>query len=293
MNTTCSLRVVSTLLVLTAVNALALSVPVAGDTYSTTTNLVSAATGAATSLAINAKQTAFVRFDLSDPRVVPPAITPGNLVSATLRLYVTKAIKPDVLIVHTVSTDWTETPVGRVAAPSVDVFTFTKAIPAGELLRRHFVNVDVTEAVKAALDTGGDDFGFAIGTVSPTAKIFIASKEGAAAGYAAELEIEANFAGTMAGENLRIVRGVVSGAAGILVGSGFTASKGAAGSGFYTITFTPAFSGPPTVTATADLDGRVISTVGVTQSVANFQVSIAGTGAHTDAAFHVIAIGPR
>jgi hypothetical protein len=93
-------------------------------------------------------------------------------------------------------------------------------------------------------------------------------------------------------ENLRIVRGVVSGGGGLLVGAGFTVSKGAAGSGQYTIMFNTPFAGAPAVTATADLDGRVISTVGVTSSTANFQISLAG-GGHTDAAFHVIAIGPR
>jgi hypothetical protein len=70
----------------------ALSVPVAEDTYSTTTNLLSAGTGAATGLAINAKQTAFLRFDLSKPNVVPAAI------------------KPEFLTVHTVSSAWTEAP---------------------------------------------------------------------------------------------------------------------------------------------------------------------------------------
>jgi hypothetical protein len=93
-------------------------------------------------------------------------------------------------------------------------------------------------------------------------------------------------------ENLRIVRGVVSGGGGLLVGAGFTVSKGAAGSGQYTITFNTPFVGAPAVTATADLDGRIISTVGVTSSSANVQISLAG-GGHTDAAFHVIAIGPR
>ena len=93
-------------------------------------------------------------------------------------------------------------------------------------------------------------------------------------------------------ENLRIIRGVVNGAGGILVGSGFTATHGAAGSGQYTVTFNTAFSGAPTVTATADLDGRVISTVGVTSGSANFQVRVIPSGV-TDAAFHFIAIGPR
>jgi len=94
-------------------------------------------------------------------------------------------------------------------------------------------------------------------------------------------------------ENLRIIRGVVSGAGGIIVGSGFTVSHGAAGSGQYTVTFNTAFSGAPAVTATADLNGRLISTVGVLSSSANFQTRDVVAGVATDAAFHFIAIGPR
>jgi|GEM_PF-5937265 len=287
MDNTCFLRVAVALL-LTTVSALALTVPVAEDTYSNAANVISPRTGPAPALTVTANNKAFLRFDLFNPAVVPPAITANNIVSATLRLYVTSVIKPADLSVFTVSSAWTETPSTPVAAPTVG--GLTAVIPAAELRRKHFVSVDVKSAVTAALSGGGNDFGFALATTSATMRLGIASKEGPATGYAAELEITT---APVVEENLRIVRGVVSGGGGLLVGSGFTPSKGAAGSGFYTITFNTPFSGPPTVTATADLDGRVISTVGVTASAANFQISIAGTGAHTDAAFHVIAIGPR
>ena len=94
-------------------------------------------------------------------------------------------------------------------------------------------------------------------------------------------------------ENLRIVRGVVSGSGGILVGSGFTVTHGAPASGQYTVTFNTAFLGPPAVTATADLNGRLISTAGVLSGSANFQTRDVVSGTATDAAFHFIAIGPR
>jgi hypothetical protein len=94
-------------------------------------------------------------------------------------------------------------------------------------------------------------------------------------------------------ENLRIVRGVVSGAGGIIVGSGFTVSHVTPTSGQYTVTFNTAFNGAPAVTATADLNGRIISTAGVVSSSANFQTRDSVSGLATDAAFHFIAIGPR
>jgi hypothetical protein len=94
-------------------------------------------------------------------------------------------------------------------------------------------------------------------------------------------------------ENLRIVRGVVSGAGGTIVGSGFSVTHTVPGSGQYTVTFNTSFAGAPAVTATADLGGRIISTVGVVSSSANFQTRDTVSGAATDAAFHFIAVGPR
>jgi hypothetical protein len=49
-------------------------------------------------------------------------------------------------------------------------------------------------------------------------------------------------------ENIRILRGRISGAGGITTGSGFTVTK--TGTGAYTVTFTTPFSAEPTITAT-------------------------------------------
>jgi len=93
-------------------------------------------------------------------------------------------------------------------------------------------------------------------------------------------------------ENLRIVRGVVGATGNIIVGSGFTVTKGATNSGQYTVTFNTPFSGPPAVTATAELGAS--TTAGVTSSSANFQIYGLNDGVFaTDRAFHFIAIGPR
>lgn len=162
---------------------------------------------------------------------------------------------------------------GAIIASFNDSFsfiTFYTKIAAGQPVTQRMI-----------IDRGGN---VGIGTSTPLAKLDV--RGNIAFGVSGEFQVPA------VEENLRIVRGVVSGGAGLLAGAGFTITKGAAGSGQYTITFNTPFSGPPTVTATADLDGRVISTVGVTSTTANFQVSVVG-GGHTDAAFHVIAIGPR
>ncbi len=188
---------VTVLFAFTTGSALALTVPVAEDTYSTATGKLTPATGKSMSLAVNAKQTAFIRFNLSDPAVVPSAIVPGNIVSATLRIFVESVRNPDNLTVHAITSAWTENPVTASAPePAVDA-TVLATIPGVALQKDHFVSVDVTAAVQAAL--GVNDFGFALETTSG-AKVFFASKEGPALGYAAELEIEANLEGATSGD---------------------------------------------------------------------------------------------
>ena len=177
--------------------ALALSVNVAEDASSTATHLITAATGKATSLPVNAKQTAFLRFALLDPTVVPPEINPTNITSATLRLYVV-GTKPGDLTVHAVTAKWTELPLSKTgtAAPSISGATIDTILSA-EVPGKHFITVDVTAAVKAAI-TGSTDYGFAIQT-SGTAKVLLGSKEGPGSGVAAQLEIEANLSENASG----------------------------------------------------------------------------------------------
>lgn len=100
--------------------------------------------------------------------------------------------------------------------------------------------------------------------------------------------IGTNYA-TAGTEQLRIVRGIVSGAGTALFGNGYTVTYG--GPGTYTINFTPPFSGIPTVTATAVDDiaraGGSLSTNSVTIGTLTF------TGAPINDTFHFIAIGPQ
>jgi hypothetical protein len=93
-------------------------------------------------------------------------------------------------------------------------------------------------------------------------------------------------------ENLRIVRGIVNPSGSVFAGSGFTAAhNGPVGTGSYTITFSPAFSGDPTVTAsgvnTIVRVGGTISSSSITVQTSNLN------GSSADDTFSFIAIGPQ
>jgi hypothetical protein len=90
-------------------------------------------------------------------------------------------------------------------------------------------------------------------------------------------------------ENLRIVRGIVNSAGAVFAGSGFSSVLNAS-TGSYTITFTPAFSATPTVTASGVnsiiLVGGVISASSITVQSMGFG------GSPANGTFSFIAIGP-
>jgi hypothetical protein len=101
----------------------------------------------------------------------------------------------------------------------------------------------------------------------------------------------ANFAASST-ENLRMVRGSVNANGTVARGGGFTVvHNGGVGTGSFTITFTPAFSGVPSVTATAVnvavRAGGSISASSVTVSTVNFS-----TSSPVDDSFSFIALGP-
>jgi len=175
-----------TLLALKPCPTFGMSVPVADDSSSSTKNTLTLAANIWPVLYVNEKQTAFVRFNWLDTNVLPATFTPADISSVTLRLFVASAVHPADLTVHVVNTTWNESTVGNAPQVSSSVVA---TIPAASVVAGHFVSVDVTEAVMAALQNG-TDYGFAIQTASPTAKIVITSKEDEAHGYPAELDIE-------------------------------------------------------------------------------------------------------
>jgi hypothetical protein len=93
-------------------------------------------------------------------------------------------------------------------------------------------------------------------------------------------------------ENLRILRGRISGSGGITTGTGFTVAK--TGTGAYTVTFTVPFAGQPTVTATPQVSlARIATCSSVLLGSAQFWTFDSAGGAAIDQDFHFIAIGPR
>ncbi len=186
------------LLSLASVSAHALTVPVSQDATTTSINTITLGTGKGTTLSVNAKQSALVRFNVGDLTVVPASITPSNIKSATLRLYVS-SIKPGDLTVHAITSDWTEKPSTLPAAIPTISPTVLATIPSVSVLGKHFITVDVTAQVKAWLTTPATDFGLAIQTATATAKVFLGSKEGPGLGESATLDIEANLAENASG----------------------------------------------------------------------------------------------
>ncbi len=91
-------------------------------------------------------------------------------------------------------------------------------------------------------------------------------------------------------ENLRILRGTVNSAGGIVAGSGFTVSH--TSTGFYQIDFNAPFFSSPTVTAAGD---GIVTITGVYSPTVNSVLIGVGDigGGPVDRLFHFIAIGPR
>jgi hypothetical protein len=94
------------------------------------------------------------------------------------------------------------------------------------------------------------------------------------------------------GETLRIIRGQTNSSGAIIFGTGFTITKGGAGSGVYTINFTTPFSSTPTVVGSSLTNGSTFSvtTSGQTGSAAPILMNASGVVA--DSGFTFIAIGP-
>lgn len=133
-----------------------------------------------------------------------------------------------------------------------------------------------------------DNFGFVgIGTTAPIAQLEVRGN--------IRLGNSGQYLAPAGEENLRIIRGVVSAAGNIIVGTGFTVAHPE--EGYYTITFTTPFSGPPTITATVQKEQFLFAvTDGVLSTHANLQLVVPTTGIAAragDAPFHFIAIGPR
>jgi hypothetical protein len=122
-----------------------------------------------------------------------------------------------------------------------------------------------------------------IGTNSPNRKLVVNGDIGVSS---------ANLLVPGGVENLKILRGRIAGNGTITTGTGFTVSR--TGAGAYTVTFTTAFSGDPTVTATPQIIGvRIVTCTSVLPGSAGFRTFDPTTSTAVDQDFQFIAIGPR
>lgn len=126
-----------------------------------------------------------------------------------------------------------------------------------------------------------------IGTYSPASKLEVRGdiRLGAVGEYFAP----------SSSENLRIIRGKVNSSGTVVFGSGFTATRTAAG--VYSLSFSPSYpSGQyPIVTASAESNGTV-ARFAMVNSPSNFSAVIRivnGSGTAADADFYFIAVGTR
>lgn len=178
-----------------------------GTTVTRTT--LTSANGAATTLPVSKTRTALIQFN-----VAGSGLTAASVNKARLTFFLPTVTKPGALSMHVVTQDWSETFVARsttlptLAAPFV-------TIPAGQVVKKQFIMVDVTTQVKAWLTTPATDFGLAVASPDGIAIVTLGSKEGPASGPAATLEIDtaggsfvapvsgtsASFTGTVAANN--------------------------------------------------------------------------------------------
>jgi hypothetical protein len=146
-------------------------------------------------------------------------------------------------------------------------------------LLSHFADTDGVTRVFVDRFTGN----VGVGTNTPQSKLQVVGN--------IQLGANGNNYAASGLENLRIVRGSINGDGSIARGSGFTAvHNGPVGTGSYTITFTPAFSGLASVTVTPI---NVVARANVTgASSVNISTVNFGGGA-VDDSFSFIAIGPQ
>ncbi|MGB8168942.1 MAG: tail fiber domain-containing protein [Chthoniobacteraceae bacterium] len=160
---------------------------------------LSKSAGKATTLAVSAKSTAFVSFNVSGSGLVtdPIAVTAARLI-----IYFPKITKPGNITVTANGTAFSETVPGSSPAPSGTLAGLAPA-PFGvaTALSKNFFIVDVTGIVSTWLLNPNLEQGFAIAgdaTVSAT----IGAKEGSGSGYPVVLEVDASTTtGTLSGTN--------------------------------------------------------------------------------------------
>lgn len=163
---------------------MALTLPPAEDT-STSTNLrVAKTAGKATTLPVSSTRMGLVRFDVG---AFATALAGTQVTRARLIIYVNKVTKPGALSLNRVTQDWSEivTAAPVVIPTSVPLTT----IATGSVVAKQFIIVDVTATVLGWLAAPATDFGFSLST-SGTTSVLLSSKEGPGTGLPATLELD-------------------------------------------------------------------------------------------------------
>ncbi len=144
---------------------------------------LSAGTGRATTLPVTATRKGFVLFNLSD---LPADVQPGDIANARLRIYLPRVKTAGDIAVHTVAAAWDEVttaPEPGVSAAPVAMF------PAALVVKKKFLEVDVTATVQAWRAAPATNLGFAF-LAAGTTNLSLGAKEGSGSGYPCELEVQ-------------------------------------------------------------------------------------------------------
>jgi formylglycine-generating enzyme required for sulfatase activity len=139
--------------------------------------------GAGTTLPVSRTRTGFVRFAVEET-----GMTAATVEKARLTLYFPSVTRVGDLSLHVVTQDWEEIFAGPTRQqPGMGAAFLT--IPAGSVIKKQFVIVDVTQQVKDWLTNPGSNFGIAVTSPDGLAAVTVGSKEGSASGYPPLLEI--------------------------------------------------------------------------------------------------------
>jgi hypothetical protein len=148
---------------------------------------LTAVTGRATTLPVSATRKSFVLFDLNN---LPADVESGDIAQARLRVYFPSAKKPGIIVVHTVTAAWDE----KTAAEEPGISASAIAVlPAASVVAKNFVEVDVTNAVRAWRDGTEVNNGFAF-LGGETTNVTLGAKEGTGNAYPCELEVQVDRA---------------------------------------------------------------------------------------------------
>ncbi len=174
-------------------SARAVTLPAVEDTTSAASRgsqVITKTANGATTLAVNgsitATKKAFIFFNLAD---IPAGTAPANVVSARLRVYVSKATTAGNLAIHKVTGQWDEASLLASQPEPTFALTASSTIFSPLVASKRIVSADVTNLVKDWLTPGTVNEGLVI-VGAGTTNVLLGAKEGPGTGYPAELDIE-------------------------------------------------------------------------------------------------------